>query len=127
MRPWRPSWDRIASNMVVLISVVGVIVLSVYVVRQQEIVDRQQKTITEQQLSIECHSRYIQAFVTAFDERVAAGAEDRDAIRDFFAALGQPGVTAQDRLAAYNSYLARLAAADERRSGAPFPTERCGQ
>lgn len=96
----------------ILLAVVSVVALTVFILR----LDR----------TIDCHERYIDAFKTANLERAAAAAEDRDANRDLFVAAAQQAGNRQAQLEAFNEWLRRLEAADQRRSEHPLPTERCG-
>jgi hypothetical protein len=103
---------RVLGTVLVCLAVASVVLMATFTVKLSNVT--------------ECQTRYNEAFRAATEERGLAAAADRGAIREFLLAVAAPEATDQSRVEAYQLFLSRLDAADNRRSDNPLPTEACG-
>lgn len=72
-----------------------------------------------------CQAAFNDAYTRAVKERADAAKDERQAQRELLMTFFSGPTTAEQRLAAFNKYLASLDKADEQREAALIPTRRC--
>jgi hypothetical protein len=102
---------RIATLITLGAHTVAVIVLWVYLMTN----------VAQQRHINECYQNVVDGLMTWSQAAVAAGRSDRQAQRELLLSQ-ESGI---DRRVAIQSYLERLDQADQTRSAAPAPTQRC--